>query len=223
MRKLLIAATALGAAALAPQAHATLQICVSEDGGTATCSATSATGSLTFNPSGLANFANITVSSTGFPIETNPDLATTDLSADTITGFSGTHTLDIQVFQTGLPATTSNLQSTFTVNGLIGTNGQFAGPSTLSDYTGGSGTSLGTLLHTDTFGQVATGTGQFGPTTVAGMTSDAQDFTVTFNSAGQTVTDTIETIGLPAPEPASIALLGIGLAGIGMVSRRRRV
>lgn len=224
MKRLLFTASALAAVALAAPrpALADLQICISEDGGTAQCSALNTTGNLTFSPV-FANFNNISVSSSGFPGETNPDLATTDLSADTSTGFVGTHTLDIQVYQTALPASTSNLQSTFTINGLIGTAGAFAGPSTLQDFTGGSGQTLGTLLHTDTFGAVATGTGQFGPTTIAGMTSDAQEFSVTFTGASQTVTDTIETIGVPAvPEPASLGLLGLGLVGLGAVSLRKR-
>lgn len=224
MLKFLLATAALATLALAAPAHATLQVCVLEDGGTPTCSATSATGAITFAPT-LTNFANISVSSTGVPIETNPDLATTDLSADTVSGFTGTHTLEIEVFQTGLTPVSANLQSTFTVNGLIGTTA-FPGPSTLSDYTGGTGTTLGTLLHSMTFGAIASGTNQFGPTTIPGITSDAQEFLVTFSQAGQTVTDTIQTVGVPlaVPEPMSIALLGIGLLGIGfLVSARRFV
>lgn len=221
MRNLLLAVTALGTASLlAPAAHATLQVCIAEDGGAAMCSATSATGALTFAPS-LVNFANVTVATSGVPIENNPDLATTDLSADTITGFTGTHTLEIQIFQTGLVSVNSNLQSTFTVNNLIGTSA-FAGPSTLSDYTGGSGTTLGAVLHTDMFGAVAIGAGQFGPTLINGVTSDAQDFLVTFTQAGQSVTDTIQTIGVAAatPEPMSLAILGLGILGLLAVRRR---
>lgn len=222
MRTLLLA-TAAALALAAPAAHATLQICVSEDGGTASCSATNNTGSITFAPT-LVNFANVTISSSGVPVEAIPDLATTDLSADAGTGFTGTHTLEVEVFQTGLTATTDNLQSTFTVNNLITSGTTFPNPSVLSDFTGGTGTSLGTLLHSNTFGNVPIGAAKFGPTTVSGITSDAQEILVTFNSAGQSVTDTVQTIGVKTaiPEASSIAILGVGLLGLGLVRWRRR-
>jgi hypothetical protein len=199
-----------------------LQIGVSEDGGPFTVSGTSATGALTFSPT-LADFANISISTSGVPIENNPDLATTDLSADTIAGFTGTHSLDIRIFQTGLTAVDADLQSTFTVNNLIGTSA-FAGPSTLQDFTGGTGTGLGNLLHTDTFPSEAIGAAIFGPTNIAGVTSDAQEFIVTFSQAGQSVTDTIQTIGAAAavPEPTSLALLAGSLLMLGFVAQRRR-
>lgn len=222
MKSLLLAtAAALGLAA-AP-AHATLQICVSEDGGTAQCSATNNTGNVTFAPT-LTNFSNVTISSSGFPTEAIPDLATTDLTADSNSTFSGTHSLEVEVFQTALPSTTDNLKSSFTVNGLISTVGApLPGPSTLSDFTGGTGTNLGTLLHTATFGAVATGTSVQGPTTVGGITSDAQEILVSFSAKGQSVTDTVQTIGvIQVPEASSIAILGVGLLGIGLFRRRRR-
>lgn len=217
--KTLLTTLALSTALLIPlSAHATLQICVAEDGGALDCSGTSATGSLTFSPV-LTNFNNITVAASGVPVEVDPDLATTDLNADTITGFTGTHTLDIQIYQTDLSPVSDNLQSTFTVNNLIGTTA-FAGPSTLQDFTGGTGTSLGTLLHTDTFGAVAFGGSQMGPDFVDNVTSDAQRFLITFTQGGQSVTDTIQTIGT-VNEPTSLALLGAFLIGLYWRSRRR--
>jgi hypothetical protein len=199
-----------------------LQIGVAEDGGAFTFSSTSATGALTFSPT-LTNFANISISTSGVPIENNPDLATTDLSADATAAFAGSHTLDIRVFQTGLTPVAANLQSTFTVNNLIGTSA-FAGPTTLQDFTGGTGTGLGNLLHTDTFPSEAIGAAIFGPTSLASVSSDAQEFIVTFTQAGQSVTDTIQTIGAATvvPEPSTLALLGGSLIMLGFAARRHR-
>jgi hypothetical protein len=215
--------TAAAAVLWAAQAHAgLLQIAVSEDGGAFALSPTSSTGALTFSPT-ETNFGNITVSTSGVPIENNPDLATTALTADTTAGFVGPHTLDIRVFQTGLTPVAANLQSTFTINGLIGTTA-FPGPSTLQDFTGGSGTSLGNLLHTDTFPAEAIGAAQFGPTNLASVTSDAHEFIITFTQAGQSITDTIQTIGVAAavPEPTSMAILAGSLLMLGFAARRRR-
>jgi hypothetical protein len=214
---------AAAAALLCGQAQAgLLQIGVSEDGGPFTFSPTSSTGALTFSPT-ETNFGNIAVSTSGVPIENNPDLATTALSADTTAGFVGTHTLDIRVFQTGLTPVAANLQSTFTVNGLIGTTA-FPGPSTLQDFTGGTGTNLGNLLHTDTFPAEAIGAAQFGPTSLASVTSDAHEFIISFTQAGQSITDTIQTIGVAAavPEPTSLAMLAGSLIMLGFAAHRRR-
>jgi hypothetical protein len=221
--KLWVTTSALALAlATSGAAHAgVLQICVSEDGGVASCSATSSTGALSFSPS-ETNFANVAVNTSGVPVENNPDLATTDLTADTTTGFTGSHTLEIEVFQTGLASVNANLQSTFTVNGLIGTTA-FAGPSTLSDFTGGTGTTLGSLLHTETFPAEAIGAAIDGPTSRT-VTSDAQEFLVTFTQAGQSVTDTIQTIGVAAavPEPSSLGMLGTSLLILGSLAVWRR-
>jgi hypothetical protein len=223
MRKLLLASAFVATPLLA--AHANLQIQVTEDAGLPT--AVTVVSGITTNginnfssATGLPDFSNISISASGVPVQNNPDLATTEVSAATATSFTGSHTLTVDVFQTALTSIDVPLSSTFTVNNLIG-SGTFAGPSTLSDFTGGTGTGLGTLLHTVTFPAEASGAPPpFGPTSVGAITSDAQQFVVTFTGAGQTTTDTIQTTDAPVPEPATFALLATGLVALAITRRR---
>jgi hypothetical protein len=199
MNRLLLASAVL--ASLATPAAATLQIEVF-DNGTLIDNVTGITtgaASLTAND---ANFANITINAQGSPILPNADLSSVTLDATAAVGFTGSHTLTVDILQSAI-AGTGNTLSTFTVNGL--TNDP--GPTTESTFANGG------LLASHTF-PVALLDGAFGPVSAAtgAFTSDETQFAVDFTAPRQSFGGSIQlTTGVPEPSTWALMLLGFGL------------
>jgi hypothetical protein len=163
-----------------------------------------------------AAFSDIEVSVEGSPVLPLADLSSTNLDATSATGFTGTHTLTVEVFQTGVSGR-GPTQSTFTVNGLIGG----PGPTTEGTFEGGSSTSLGTLLSAHTFPVGLTnGSAQLdaasGP-----FSADALEYQIAFGAPNQSFGGSVElTTGVP--EPSTWAMLMIGVAFLGWTAFQRR-
>jgi PEP-CTERM motif len=179
-----------------------------------TAAASSSTGDLSYS-TGVGPFSVNQITAIGTPGVPEPILDTT--SIDVSSGGSGTLYVWITEQYISSPAGVSNFMSGFTSNTWNGLVTSVVETTYLSDSNALFG---GTELATTTF----TAQSQSLNETVASPNltspySETVEYILTFGGGGS-ANDTINMAAVP--EPASLALLGVGIFGVGISKRRRR-
>jgi PEP-CTERM motif len=179
---------------------------------------------------GGASLLTVSGSATGSPIIPQPQIQSNTIDIKTDFGV----TLDVWVLETGItgPLGIYNMLSGFTSNLL--TNASVIESTYVSAADNSFGTIVagttqtpstfaGTLLATQTFtSTINSGLGSVSYTdatpNLTGPYSEVEEYQITFNAGGGEANETISTQAVP--EPASLALLGAGMFGLGMIKRR---
>lgn len=203
MKRVVLAGVAGAALFTLPAPAATLGIEIFDNGALIdTVSSVSGAATLTASD---AVFSNITVAAQGVPILPRADLSSVTLDATARAGFTGAHTLVVDVLQSAI-AGTGNTRSTFTINGLVND----PGPTTESTFAGG------TLLASHTF-PVGLLDGSAGPISApaGSFTTDEIQYSVAFTAASQSFGGSAQlTTGVPEAQTWAMMLVGLGFLGL---------
>ena len=219
MRKLLLGGAFAAVLSLSSGAHATAisiglqQIgvnggaisTVTTDGGTGAAFFGGTYGSFTFN----------SVSTQGAPLLPQGALSTTSIQ----TSSTAAGTISIYITESGLtsPTGAASWLSAFTSNTFSGAAISVVESTFFSNVNAiYDGTPIASTTFTSIGAGANTSTAAVGP-----LYSETVKYVVTVGSGFSNVNDTINLTASAIPEPASMAILGAGLIGIGLIRRKR--